>query len=118
MPAELGPLAGDVIIRKPRYGAFYGSELADHMRDTNRDTVIVCGISLAGGIEMTIRDAFNRDFKSVLVADACLCRPIPDQGWGAVTTAEVEKVTLSIPAQRFADVLTTQALCKELGRAP
>ena len=85
------------------------------MRAADRDTVIVCGVSLAGGVETTIRDAFNRDFKSVLVSDACLCRPISDQGWGVVSQAEVAKVILSILAQRFAKVLTTEAVCKKLG---
>jgi ureidoacrylate peracid hydrolase len=116
VPADLGPLAGDRVIRKPRYGAFYGSELHAYMRAANRDTLIVCGISLAGGVETTIRDAFNRDLNSILVSDACLCRPISDQGWGAVSRAEVAKVTLSILAQRFADVLTTEAVCKKFSR--
>jgi ureidoacrylate peracid hydrolase len=64
---------------------------------------------------MTVRDAFNRGFRSIVIADACLCRTVPDQGWGHVTALEVEKVTLSILAQRFADVLTTDEICKELG---
>jgi ureidoacrylate peracid hydrolase len=114
VPVEFGPLAGEIIIRKPRYGAFHGSELEAYMQRSRRDTVVVCGISLAGGVEMTVRDAFNRGFRSIVIADACLCRAVPDQGWGHVTAGEVEKVTLSILAQRFADVLTTDEICKEL----
>lgn len=118
IPADL-VAPGDRVVRKPRYGAFFGSAFADELRRAGRDTVIVCGISLAGGVETTVRDAYNRDLRSVVVADACLCRPVPDQGWGAVSAAEVAKVTLSILAQRFARVATTATLCAELaeGRA-
>ena len=114
VPADLGPLAGDVVIRKPRWGAFYGSPLAEHLRTTKRDTVIVCGISLAGGVETTIRDAYNRDLRSILVSDACLSRAFPDRGWGAFTSEETARVTLSSLA-RFARIVTTATFCSELG---
>ena len=113
-PVELGPAPGDVMIRKPRYGAFHGSGLARWMRDNGRDTLIVCGLSLAGGVETSIRDAHNHDLASILVADACLCRAVPDQGYGAVSRAEVEKVVLSVLAQRFARVTTTDAIVAAL----
>jgi nicotinamidase-related amidase len=114
LPASIGTLPGDTIVRKPRWGAFFGSTLQQYLEQTKRDTLIVCGISLAGGVETTVRDAFNRDLRSIVVADACLCRPIPDQGWGNVTSAEVAKVTLSILAQRFARIVTTGQICAEL----
>ncbi len=112
--ARLGPLAGEKIVRKPRYGGFFGSELAAHLKAAGRDTIVVCGLSLAGGVETTIRDAFNHDFKSVVVSDACLCRPLADQGWGAVSREEVSKVILSVLAQRFARVATVAEVCDEL----
>jgi ureidoacrylate peracid hydrolase len=114
VPETLGPLAGEMVIRKPRYGAFFGSALAEYMRHARRDTLVLCGLSLAGGVETTVRDAHNRDLRSILVADACLCRPIPDQGWGVVSSEEVAKVTLSLLAQRFAQVTTTDEICAAL----
>ena len=114
VPARLGPLPGEKVVRKPRYGGFFGSELAAYLKDAGRDTIVVCGLSLAGGVETTIRDAFNRDLKSVLVSDACLCRPVADQGWGEVSREEVEKVVLSVVAQRFARVATVRQVCDEL----
>ena len=115
VPAALGPLPGERIVRKPRYGGFYGSELATHLRASGRDTLVVCGLSLAGGVETTVRDAHNHDFRSVVVEDACLIRAIPDQGWGPVSRDEVRKVVLSVLAQRFARVTTTREVCAELG---
>lgn len=114
IPTDIGPLPGEKVIRKPRYGGFFGSALAVHLKDTGRDTIVVCGLSLAGGVETTIRDAFNLDLKSVLVSDASLCRPVADQGWGEVSRDEVSKVVLSILAQRFARVATVRQVCDEL----
>jgi nicotinamidase-related amidase len=113
-PAALGPLPGDKVVRKPRYGGFFGSELAAYLREQGRDTLVVCGLSLAGGVEVTVRDAHNHDLRSVVVEDACLCRAVPDQGWGAVSRDEVRKVVLSVLAQRFARVATTAEVCAEL----
>jgi ureidoacrylate peracid hydrolase len=114
VPAILGPRNDEAVIRKPRYGAFYGSRFEKHMRRNAKDTVLICGLSLAGGVETTVRDADNRDLKAIVVSDACLCRSIPDQGWGSVTAAEVAKVALSIMAERFATVTTTNVVCKLL----
>ncbi len=116
VPDRFGPLAGDKVVRKPRYGGFFGSELAAHLKAERRDTLVVCGLSLAGGVETTIRDAFNHDLKSVLVSDASLCRPVADQGWGEVSREEVSKVILSVLAQRFARVATVAEVCGELSR--
>jgi nicotinamidase-related amidase len=114
VPERLGPMPDDILLRKPRYGAFYGSRLTAILRDMRRDLLIVCGISLAGGVETTIRDAQNRDLRTILVSDACLSRPVSDRGWGPVSRAEVEKVTFSIIAERFARVLATTEICDQL----
>jgi ureidoacrylate peracid hydrolase len=114
VPSMLGPLPGETIVRKPRYGAFFGTALTERLRDMGRDTMIICGLSLAGGVETSVRDAHNHDLNSILVADSCLCRPIPDQGFGPVSRQEVEKVTLSLLAQRFARIASTAEICREL----
>jgi ureidoacrylate peracid hydrolase len=116
VPARFGPLAGEKIVRKPRYGGFFGSELAAYLKAEGRNTLVVCGLSLAGGVETTIRDAFNHDLNSVLVSDASLCRPVVDQGWGDVSREEVSKVIFSVLAQRFAKVATVAEVSGNLAR--
>lgn len=114
VPSRMCILPSDTVVRKPRYGAFFGTALAEDLRIAGRDTIVLCGISLTGGVETTVRDAFNHRLNTVLVADACLCRPVPDQGWGAVTSEEVARVTLSVLAQRFARIATTAEICAQL----
>jgi len=113
VPSSLGPRPGDTVVRKPRWGAFYGTVLEQHLREMGRDTIILCGISLAGGVETTVRDAYNRDLNSIVVADACRCRALPDCGWGAFTSEMVANVTLSV-LTRFARIATTDEICREL----
>ena len=115
-PPSLGPKPGDIIVRKPRYGAFRDTRLLKELARLDRDLLVVCGLSLAGGVETTIRDAHNHDLRCILVRDACLCRPIADQGWGVVAREDVERVTLSILAERFARVATTAEICADLSR--
>ena len=108
VPARFGPRSGEAVIRKPRYGGFHGSGLTEWLRDRGHDRLAVCGLSLAGGVETTIRDAHNRDLACILVRDACLCRPIPDVGFGPVSREDVARVTLSVLAQRFARVMSVE----------
>jgi len=117
LPAMLGQLPGEPVIRKPRWGGFYGSNLAAYLKERGVDTMVICGLSLPGGVDWTVRDAFNRDLRSVIVADACLTRPLPDQGWGAIPREEVRRVICTIMAQRFARVVDTTAICAELREA-
>jgi nicotinamidase-related amidase len=114
VPSMLGQRPSEPVVRKPRWGGFYGSELADYLHEGKRDTLMICGLSLPGGVDWTVRDAFNHDLKSVVVVDACLTRPIEDQGWGALEREEVRRVVLSILAHRFARVMNTAEACAEL----
>ncbi len=118
IPVQFGPLPGETVVRKPRWGGFFGSNLISHFRELGCDTMIICGLSLSGGIETTVRDAFNFDLQSVVVYDACLTRAVSDQGWGPVSREDVLRVTLSVLAQRFARVATTRVICDELSELP
>ena len=71
---ELGPEAGDVVIAKRQWGAFYGTELDLQLRRRGVDTIILCGISTNIGVESTARDAFERGYQQVFVEDAMSSR--------------------------------------------
>jgi len=71
---ELEPQAGDIIITKRQWGAFYGTELDLQLRRRGIDTIVLCGISTSIGVESTARDAFERGYIQVFVEDAMACR--------------------------------------------
>jgi nicotinamidase-related amidase len=80
------------------------------MRELGKNTLIVCGSTLQYGIETACRDAANRDFRVILVADCVRVREIKDCGWGDVTPADVRKVAFSALSQVYAKVVTLEEL--------
>jgi nicotinamidase-related amidase len=67
---EVGPKAGDIIVTKHQWGAFYGTELDLHLRRRGIKTIVIGGISTNFGVESTARDAYERAFALVFVEDA------------------------------------------------
>ena len=68
---ELGPYAGDQVILKKQWGAFYGTDLDLQLRRRGLDTIVLCGISTNIGVESTARFAFEYGYQQIFVKDAC-----------------------------------------------
>ncbi len=67
---ELTPQAGDIVITKRQWGAFYGTELDLQLRRRGIDTILLAGISTNVGVESTARAAFDRGYQQVFIEDA------------------------------------------------
>ena len=65
---HLGP--AEVVLFKPRWGAFYRTGLESWLRDRAVDTVVVAGCNLPNCPRATLFEASERDFRTVLAADA------------------------------------------------
>lgn len=63
------PKKSDCIITKNRYSVFIGTNLEMILRCMNIDTILFAGIMTNVCVESSLRDAFNRDFSTVLVED-------------------------------------------------
>ncbi len=68
---ELTPPEGDIIIEKPRYSAFAGTNLDMTLRGLDVQYAAFVGIATNGCVEASIRDAYNLEFWPILVSDAC-----------------------------------------------
>jgi nicotinamidase-related amidase len=66
----LTPQDDDVVIDKERYSAFYGTVLDDVLRGEGITDLIICGVMTNCCCETTARDAFMRDYRVFVVADA------------------------------------------------
>ncbi len=67
----LQPASGETVIDKPGFGAFYRTELDEILRQAKISHLIVCGITSQCCVQSTLREAVDRGFYCLTVADAC-----------------------------------------------
>jgi len=65
---EVGP--AEVVIYKPRWGAFYKTALEAHLRRESISTVVFCGCNFPNCPRTSIYEASERDFRVVVASDA------------------------------------------------
>ncbi|WP_226350220.1 MULTISPECIES: isochorismatase family protein [unclassified Pseudonocardia] len=97
---RVAPEPGDVVVRKSRVGAFSTTDLDARLRAAGVTTVVLAGLSTSGVVLTTVREAADRDFRVVVLGDAC-----------ADPRADVHDVLLSA-------VFPTQALVTTTDRLP
>jgi nicotinamidase-related amidase len=61
---------GEVVIYKPRWGAFFQTPLESHLRALGVSTVVFCGCNFPNCPRASIYEASERDFRAVLARDA------------------------------------------------
>jgi nicotinamidase-related amidase len=66
----IAPRDGDLVVRKPRVGAFAAPEFEPGLRERGVDTVVLTGLSTSGVVLSTLRRAADEDFRIVVLADA------------------------------------------------
>jgi len=69
--ADLMPTPDEPVIDKPGKGAFYQTDLDLILRNGGIDTLLVCGVTTEVCVHTTIREANDRGYRCVAIADAC-----------------------------------------------
>ncbi|GAA0726788.1 isochorismatase family protein [Dactylosporangium roseum] len=100
---ELRPEPGDITVVKRTVGAFYGTGLAEQLRERGVDKVVMTGIATTMGVESTARAAADHGFKVVFAADAM-----------SGLTAQEHEHALTVVLPRFGEVLTTDEVLDRL----
>jgi nicotinamidase-related amidase len=90
---KIAPQPGEIIIKKHRSSAFFGTDLDMILRSNGIKTVVSVGVVTHGCVEMTARGAQFLDYYSVLLRD-CV----------ATTSREIHEAALLIMCTRL-DVL-------------
>lgn len=115
--AELDPALvvddTDVILDKPRYGAFHGTDLDMVLRTRGIDTVMISGIATNICCETTAREAAQRDFRVVFLSDGTATKEM-----GGVSAEELQRATCASLGMVFAQIATIDEVTAKLDRAP
>jgi nicotinamidase-related amidase len=96
---RIAPANGDIVVRKTRVGAFSTTDLEKQLHAKAIDTLILAGVSTSGVVLSTVRDAADRDYRLLVLADACADRD-----------GEVHDVLLGKVFPRQATVITVADL--------
>jgi nicotinamidase-related amidase len=68
---ELYPRAGEPVIDKPGKGAFFNTDLDLLLRNRGIETLLVGGVTTEVCVNTTVREANDRGYRCVVLADCC-----------------------------------------------
>jgi biuret amidohydrolase len=102
----------DIVLEKPRYGAFHGTDLELILRARGVDSVIITGIATNVCCETTAREAAVRDFRVFFLSDGTSTADI-----NGVSREELVRVTCAVLGLAFAEVLTVDQMIDKIKQA-
>jgi biuret amidohydrolase len=109
----LYPVEGEPIIDKPGKGAFYRTDLDRLLRNAGIDNLLVCGVTTEVCVHTTVREANDRGYRCVVLADCCASyfpefhdtglRMVAAQGgiFGWVSSSRAVLAALTPPVRRL-----------------
>lgn len=105
---ELAPRAGDRIVDKHRYSGFFETDLDAILREMEITTLVFTGCTTSVCVESTLRDAFFRDYKCLILTD-CVAEPI-----GSGLSRDNHEATLLLVELMFGWVSDSDTLLRAL----
>jgi nicotinamidase-related amidase len=69
--AELRPKPEEPVVAKCRYSPFFANDLLHLLHMADVQTLVLAGIATSGVVLSAVRDAWDRDYKIVVLGDAC-----------------------------------------------
>ena len=72
--APLAPVEGEIVVRKSRASAFFGTPLSTWLRQLAVDTVVLAGETTSGCVRASAVDAYSHGFTVVVVEEATFDR--------------------------------------------
>jgi ureidoacrylate peracid hydrolase len=101
----------DIVLEKPRFGAFQGTDLELLLRSRGIDSVIVSGIATNICCETTAREATLRDFRMFFLSDGTSTFEM-----GGVSRDQLQRASCA-SLNLFGEVLTVNCMVDKLAAA-
>ena len=114
IPAAIAPLQDEARLLHSGSGAFSGTDLEQLLRDREVDTVMVAGMAVDRGCNMTARQAQNLGFRVIMVRGACFTHSIAEGPFGPIDKHEIERVHLAALSRMGIGVPTIAEIMAEL----
>lgn len=102
-PAELAPGDSDLVIVKPSFSAFFGTQLHETLKAAGIRTVVLTGTTTPNCIRSTCYDALSYGYNVAVVEDATSSR-----------TEDVQRANIADMAFIGVFVLSSDAFCERL----
>ncbi|ODN41978.1 cysteine hydrolase family protein [Piscirickettsia litoralis] len=93
---------GDIDVIKHRVSAFYNTKLDAVLRAQGIERLILTGVSTDMAVQLTAREAHDRDYEVVIVEDACATA---DPNLQEVTVRALERIATVVTADKLNDFL-------------
>ena len=101
---RIAPWPQDLVLRKSRASAFFGTALLSHLIDLQVDTLVCTGSTTSGCVRATVVDGFSYDYHTAVIADCVFDR-----------TESSHAMNLFDMQQKYADVIDLEAALAYLG---
>ena len=114
---EIAPEPGEIVLKKHRYSAFFGTDLDIILRGLDTDIVIITGVTTENCCHATARDAMFHDYKVAFLSDCTATLAYPDLGYGELSGEELHRTTLVALAFSTAHVMTAEECVAKVAAA-
>jgi ureidoacrylate peracid hydrolase len=98
----------DLVLAKPRFGAFHGSELDEILRSRGIDSAIISGIATNVCCDTTAREANARDLRVFFLSDGTA------PSGRAENRAEIQTRSLELMGALFAQVISVEEMAAKI----
>ncbi len=71
---QIKPAPDDIVIRKLKPSAFFGTPLVSYLNQLNIDTLMVAGTTTSGCVRATVVDGFSLNYRMAVIEDCCFDR--------------------------------------------
>jgi nicotinamidase-related amidase len=104
---EIEPAPRDLVVRKEKPSAFFGTPLQSYLQNLRCDSVIVTGTTTSGCVRATVLDSFSLNLRTTVVEDGCFDR---SQASHAINLCDMNA--------KYANVLSSEEVLAYLATLP